>query len=539
MKKVISIVVILILFSACREEKSAEIKALNDWYFKDFKKDSVLGLSLTKLYNSDIYKQNSTNETVLVAVIDTEIDTNHEDFDNIFWKNNEEQPNGRDDDDNGYIDDLYGWNFIGNSKGESIIFSNFSFIKKIKQFDSIFKGKDAPEISAKDSINFANYQRALKDYDEKNNEIKGNYEYIDFLKKGYPKAKKTVDSILEGKEYTFKDADSLYQIYKDKDSIIAADVYFMHDFLKYEMDGVAEEFESDMKNIERYSNNIKYDDRAIIGDDVNNINDTIYGNNLVNKNLKELSHGTRVTSIITANNKNDKGINGIYNNIKILPLCVAPKYGPETDKDLALAIKYAVNKGAKIINISLGRSYEFNYKFVEDALRYAAKNNVMVVKGAGNSSQNLDNILTYPNKFVGKDTLDNFIVVGASGKNLNSSKPFWASYGKNYVDLFAPGDEMRTAYPFNKYKPDAGSSLSAAVTSGVAAMLLSKYPDLKPKDIIEILKNSSMKIDAKVLLDYDDENKVSFSELSISGGILNAYEAYKLANEKSISQKTK
>lgn len=528
-------IVLIILISGCstsekKKPKLSETEKFNHWHLKDYKMDSVPGISLEKLY--DEFIKNEKGKEIIVAIIDTEIDINHEDLKDFIWINKNENPNnGIDDDNNGYIDDINGWNFIGNNNGENLICSNFSYIRKLKELTPIFKNKTKEEV-VNDTLNFKIYQRAQNDYQNTKTQLEEDYEYVEFLSVGYPRSKKLLDSIFRDTFYTVNQLDSLYNIFKIQDSIKAADIYFMIDFLNYDMHGYADNLAYESNLIEKYSNNINYNDRVIIGDNVNDIEDRDYGSSIITNNLKEFTHGSIVSGVLAAHRTNNKGVKGISNSVKLMPLCIQAKFGAETDKDLALSIRYAVDNGAKVINISANRTYELHNEWVELALLYAENHNVLVVKGAGNSAIDIDKTSTYPNKTTDDHVLNNFIVVGASGMELNSYfKPVWANYGSESVDFYAPGENIPTTIPFDSYKIDSGSSMSTAITSGVAALLLSYYPSLKASEVRQILMESATRYTIDIELDYDSDTTVPFSKLSNSGGVLNAYNAFVLAEK--------
>lgn len=533
--KISKYIVLIILIVSCvtKERKKAElspIEKFDHWHLKDYKMDSVPGISLEKLYDELI--KNRKGKEIVVAIIDTEIDINHEDLKDFIWTNKGEQPNnGIDDDNNGYIDDINGWNFIGNKNGENIICSNYSYVRKLKELIPIFKGKSKEEVG-NDTLNFKIYQRALSDFQNTKIQLREDYEYVEFLNEGFPRSKKLLDSIFRNTIYTVNQLDSLYDVFKIQDSIKAADIYFMIDFLNYDMHGYADNLAYESSLIEKYSNNIYYNDRKLIGDNVNDIGNMDYGSPLITNNLKEFTHGSIVSGVLAAHRTNNRGVKGISNSVKIMPLCIQAKFGAETDKDLALSIKYAVDNGAKVINISANRTYEIHNEWVEQALLYAEDHNVLVVKGAGNSATDIDKISTYPNKTADDHVLNNFIVVGATGMELNSNfKPVWANYGSESVDFYAPGENIPTTIPFDSYKIDSGSSMSTAITSGVAALMLSYYPSLKASEVRQILMESATRHDLDIELDYDSNTTVSFSKLSNSGGVLNAYNAFVLAEK--------
>lgn len=533
--KIPKYILIIILIISCTKNKTerpelSQTKKFDHWHLKDYESDGVPGISLDKLYDELI--KNRKGKQIIVAIIDTEIDINHEDLKDFIWINNDEQPNnGVDDDNNGYIDDVHGWNFIGNKNGGNLICSNFSYTRKLKELTPIFKGKTKEEVG-NDTLNFKIYQRALKDHQNMKRQLKEDYEYVEFLNTGFPRSKKLLDSIFRGFTYTINQLDSLYTIFKKQDSIKAADIYFMIDFLNFDMHGYADNLAYEANLIEKYSNNISFDDREIIGDIVNDIEDRDYGSPFITNSLKEFTHGSIVSGVLAAHRTNNKGVRGITNNVKLMPLCIQAKFGAETDKDLALSIKYAVDNGAQVINISANRTYEFRNEWVQQALLYAEEQNVLVVKGAGNSETDIDKISTYPNRRANDHVLNNFIIVGATGKELNSNfKPVWANYGNRRVDFYAPGESIPTTTPFDSYKTDSGSSMSTAITSGVAALLLSYYPDLKVREIRQILMESATRYDLDIELDYDSNTTIPFSKLSNSGGVLNAFNAFVLAEK--------
>jgi cell wall-associated protease len=533
--KIFKYLLITFLIASCTKNKierldAAPINKLDHWHLKDFQSDGVPGISLDKLYNELI--KNRKGKQIIVAIIDTEIDINHEDLKDFIWVNEDELPNnGLDDDNNGYVDDVNGWNFIGNKKGENLICSNFSYIRKLKELSPIFKGKTIKEVG-NDTLNFNIYQRALRDQQSMKIQLKEDFEYVEFLNTGFPKSKKLLDSIFEGTAYTINQLDSLYTIYKGQDSIKAANVYFMIDFINYDMHGYADNLAYESNLIEKYSNNVNFNDREIIGDNVNDLEDRDYGSHYITNNLKEFTHGSIVSGVLAAHRTNNKGVRGITNTVKLMPLCIQAKFGAETDKDLALSIRYAVDNGAQVINISANRTYEIHNDWVQQALSYAEEQNVLVVKGAGNSETDIDKISTYPNKNTNDHVLNNFIIVGATGRNLNVNfKPVWANYGSKRVDFYAPGENIPTTTPFDNYKIDSGSSMSTAITSGVAALLLSYYPELKVSEVRHILMESATRYELDIELDYDSNKVVPFSKLSYSGGVLNAFNAFVLAEK--------
>ncbi len=501
------------------------------WHFMDVYKDTVPGISLEKA-NEFLKEQKS--DTIVVAIIDMAVDIEHEDLKQSIWKNPKELDNGIDDDGNGYIDDLHGWNFLGLKNGSSIEFTNFEFTRLLRKYRDFFEGKKDTSLLPVNEKGV--YNKALKTYNE-------NTEYADEQLKqnvGAVAYFKLVDSIRASyfKDWNFsgKEIDSLIEIEKD-DAQLAANLEAIKTVKEY---GVSEEDVNERYFMAKeYADkliNLDYNERVFIGDSPEDINDIDYGNNIVNHNVKRMSHGTSVAGVLAANRTNNIGAMGVFDKIKIMPVVVSG-YGDEHDKDMALAIRYAVDNGAKIINISSGKLFSMHENWVLDAISYAAQKDVLIVKSAGNRSANVDvfDNFYYANDqmFSGKEIADNFIVVGSSSSSLDKTlKTSSSSYGKINVDVFAPGDDVYTTVSGEKkYDTKGGTSSSVPLVSGVAAMICSYYPNIKVKEVKNIILNSSIKYD--ILVEIEKDSLVPFNTLSKSGGILNAYNAVQLASKSS------
>ena len=517
---------LILLFLGCKikkiaNNKNTEIVSYNHWHLKDIKKDSISGIGLERLYTEVLKKKKG--KKVIVAILDGQINTNHEDLSTSFWTNTKEVPNnGIDDDNNGYIDDIHGWNFLGNSKGEQLIWATYAHIRTLNAYNSTVNKKE----SLVDSIQ---YQKAIKHLEKKKFLINDNYEYVRFLKNGYPKAKKAADSLFKHSNYTVKDLDSVYRIIKPENSTLRANIYFLSDFMKYNMYTMADKIYIQTKLIEQKLNNQNYNARSILDDNYNDFNDRNYGNTTVNGNLDTNTHATKVTGVLAANRDNNIGIKGIYSGIRIMPVATIPAYGDEYDKDIALAIRYAVDNGAKVISYSAKTFFSLHSNWVQEALQYADKHQVIFVRAAGNQSKNTDIEIAYPNDDDPNYTLHNFIVVGAIDKHFK--KPSWSNYGKKTVDLFAPGVDIYTTTADGGYQEISGTSMAAPLVAGVAAMLFSYYPELTAKEVKEIILKSTYKPKGKGLVSENPKRMLGFDEMCTSGGFLNAYTAFVLAEE--------
>ncbi len=510
--------------------------SLKHWHYKDIAQDSIPGISTERAYRELI--KDKKGKEIIVAVIDTQMDIYHEDYKNAVWTNMDEiANNGIDDDSNGYVDDVHGWNFISSSEGESTVFFNMVYTRIVKKFKNQFEEKTIDSFSDNKDL-FLKYQKALerlnyekKRYDKYQKKTKNRYisfnETEEYLATYFP-----------DKNFKIKDLES----YVTKDSILQKNIdkmlsFIKRGFTKKRLEFFLESFEMDKK----YFFNTQYNGRLVIGDNVEDIHDDNYGFHNVNVTENNIIyHATYVAGLLVADKDNEIGINGVApKNTKILPIVVACE-GDEYDKDIALAIRYAVDNGAKIINMSFKKDFEMHNNWVIDAIKYAKKHNVLLVKAAGNDNQNLDLQKNgdFPNDYdnFGKEYVNNFINVGASTRYANKNlKANFSNYGKNNVDLFAPGDNIYTTSPLNEYKFKNGTSLSAPIVSGVAALVWSHYPNLKANEIKNILMESGVSYDIDVeiyiLKEKWEKILVPFSSLSKSGKIVNAYNALLMAEE--------
>ena len=514
--------------------KNADEDALRYWHHKDIVEDSIPGISLDRAYKTLL--KNKKGNPIVVAVIDMEIAIDHEDLKNNIWTNSGEIPaNGKDDDNNGYVDDINGWNFLGNDKGENVIHQNYEFVRIIKKFREVFQDKTIDAISKDQLKNFSKYQKAKEAYDEALKLALDDQKYGNFLVNTYPKSKALLKEFYPNEDYTVAQLDSLYNVYKDKDKEKGRLIYYMADYFKYNL--TQKWINTYKKNadakIEKILN-LDYNDREIIGDNSDDINDISYGNNNVSGNAEKLYHGTVVTGVIAANRTNTTtGIKGIAEKVRIMPVCVSSN-GDEHDKDIALAIRYAVDKDAKVINMSFRKDFSLHEEWVLEAIKYAAQKDVVLVVAAGNEGLDIDNKPSYPNDIYDQtEVAKNFIVVGASSFNTDENlMAYFSNYGKNNVDVFAPGEQIYTTYANNDYRYDTGTSMAAPMVSGVAALLRSYYPKLSAKQVKEIIMESGVSYNSMVNVPgTQGKEQKPFSDFSRSGRVVNAYNALLMAEK--------
>lgn len=505
-----------------------------NWYNLDRASDKKFGMSVDRAYEELLKGKKS--KTIVVAIIDSGIDIFHEDLQGKIWTNKDEIPeNGIDDDNNGYIDDIHGWSFLGNSKGENIGFENSEVCRLYKKLNPKYKDILPGQINVADTAEYHFYQKIKTKYNEDYDKAKEEVDKIAPFAANYRIADSLMSAHLQKSEYTLEDIkafnpDTIKNLKISKELLL----------LLYKQKGFNK---NDFKEYVQHvfvkfycHNNPDFNPRDLIGDDPENISDVKYGNNDVMGPQPE--HGTHVSGIVAANRDNGIGVKGVAENVLIMPLRVVPD-GDERDKDIALAIRYATKMGAKVINMSFGKDYSPNKKFVDDAIKYAVANDVLFIHAAGNDAKDVDNAENYPsNTLLDKSNVKtSWITVGASslerGKNLPAS---FSNYGKTEVDVFAPGVSIYNLKPGNLYKENDGTSMASPMVSGLAALLRSYFPALSAAKIKECILKSATIYSRKVYLpevDSKKKHKVQFTELSVTGGVVNAYNAVKLAEEMS------
>ena len=495
-----------------------------NWQNLDLQKDSTMGISTEKAYLELL--QNKKATTVLVAVIDGGIDTMHEDLKSVLWQNAKEKLNGKDDDKNGYIDDFHGWDFIGSAKGD-VHYDNLELVRQIRQNQLKFSGKDSTTIDPSEKPAFRIF---LKEKEELNQLLALSKNRLNSANN----LKKVVRNIVQsiGKpDPTLKD----FQDYDTKDltedRVRAFIVLQMQHgetlnlLVEKQLNEAAIQCEIEIN----YKLNINFDPRDTVGDDYLESQQRYYGNNDVMG--PEAKHGTHVAGIIGAARENHIGIKGVANHVKIMAIRAVPN-GDERDKDIANAIRYAADNGAKVINMSFGKSYAQDKKAVDDAVKYALSKDVLLVQAAGNDNRNIDVEPNFPNReYENGEIADAWIVVGASDwKDDESLKAPFSNYGKTAVDVFAPGVKIMSTVPGNQYTEFSGTSMAAPVVAGLAALIREYYPRLTATQVKDVIMKSVRKIDHNVnCIENGHTKSISFSSLCVSGGIVNAYQALQLA----------
>ncbi|MBN2611760.1 MAG: S8 family peptidase [Bacteroidales bacterium] len=503
-----------------------------NWFNLDMQNDSIPGISTEKAYDQLLKNKNST--IVVVAVIDGGVDINHEDLKGKIWTNEDEIPgNGIDDDQNGFVDDVHGWNFLGGKNGENIEQEAYEVTRIYRKYKDVFGSSDTLNLKGKDLETFYLYKKARKIYYEKLNKALEDMALIQKFEAGYLRADSIIKSTLN------KDTFSLEELKATGTSENMEFAMARMMIVNLNENGFKIEtlnnFKKHVNTRLNYHFNLDFNPRTIVNDDPENPADSIYGNNDIIANTPE--HGTFVSGIIAGNRNNNIGMQGIADNVKIMAIRAVPD-GDERDKDIANAIKYAVNNGAHIINMSFGKDLSPQKELVDEAIRYARAHDVLLVHAAGNDGEDVDKNPRHPNSKTTNGELlsSHWICVGASAKSadLNFAGSF-SNYGRKSVDLFAPGVNIYSLKPDNRYDVLDGTSFAAPMVAGTAALLKSYFPEFTATEIKDIILASAENYKKqKVTLPSKDEEKkkkkTRFGKLSSTGGLLNVYNAVEMCD---------
>ena len=491
---------------------------LKTWPHRDLLITGYPGISLAEAYKA---LKGRKAQTVIVGIVDSGVDINHEDLKSIIWTNPKEIPNnGIDDDKNGYVDDVHGWNFLGEINQD-----NLEYVRILKKGDT-----SDPD-----------YKRAEEKYDKEFKDANEKIELYSQIKERIAQSDALIQKHLGKKEYTEEDLDKI-----DASSLQLLGAVRGMKYLLSNGVSVKETLEELSEGIKHYEDRLKYglnkefNPRKVLNDNPDDITDKIYGNNnVIGPTAEGALHGTHVAGIIAAVRHNNIGIDGVADHVRIMPVRTVPD-GDEYDKDVALALRYAIDNGAKVINTSFGKEFSPHKEWVYDALKYAAEKDVLIVNAAGNDTKNVDVQLTFPDDNInGKEFTDTMITIGALNYEYNENLvASFSNYGKNNVDLFSPGVQIYATVPENKYKFLDGTSMAAPEVAGVAALIRAYFPKLKAREVKQILMESGLTPTVKEVLvggrgEEGEAKRMLFSELSKSGKIVNAYNAIILAAQRS------
>ena len=510
---------------------SAQTKRPDNWFNLDPTANNVNGVSTEKTYEQLLEGKKST--TIIVGVLDSGVDYKHEDLKDIMWTNpGEIAGNGIDDDKNGYIDDIHGWNFIGNKDGKNVEKDNLELTRVYKDLKAKYDGKTLESLTSKpDKKEFKFWQLVKADYDKDVAENDARINQYTFVRDAVSivvekiKKEKGVEKVSNEDLKAFEGKDAKEKQGKMIAMAQAAAGTSPEEFVK--------KLTKALESMDGSFYDVTIDTRSIVGDNYADMNERYYGN--ADCKGPASLHGTHVAGIIAATRKNNIGMDGVADNVRIMSVRCVPD-GDERDKDIANAIRYAVDNGASILNMSFGKKYSPGKKAVDDAVKYAESKGVLILHAAGNDGEDIDEIVHYPcKKFEGtKKQASNFIDIGALSWKADDeiAAPF-SNYGKKTVDLFSPGVDIYSTLPENKYADLSGTSMACPVAAGVAAVLKSYYPELTAKQLKKILIKSAITTykKKKVIKPGTKDEMIEFSELSKTAGIINLYEAVIMAQK--------
>ena len=543
MKKVLIAAAFLASFSFAFAQDKMQNNDLKTWYHKDFSTTNVYGVNTNNAYKF-LESKGLKPRTVVVGVLDSGVEVDHPGLINNMWKNPNEIPNnGIDDDKNGYVDDIYGWNFIG-GKTADVDADNLEVTRMVKKYQLIFEGTD----SAKNRANqvkmpeeYAMYQKSKKLFDEKGSEAKQYYQYFSGFNNAIPSIIKTLNgktltkanlaAIKPASQEDSRNLQILNSLVQDAENV-GKTPKEVEELLKKEVEGALKHYES--QATKHY--NLDFDPRKeIVGDNYDNYNEKHYGNN--HYEGPDASHGTHVSGIIAGLPHGNEAQYGVAHKVaKIMTVRAVPD-GDERDKDVANAIRYAVDNGAKILNMSFGKAVSPGKKHVWEAMKYAEKKGVLLVKAAGNENQNIGENEYFPTNFMKqsdeKPFVSNMIVVGASTNNSQNLRARFSNYNGKMVDVFAPGQEIYSTVPDAKYEYLQGTSMASPVVAGAAAVLWAYMPSLTPQQIKEAL----VKTVNKSTVNANVDSSANFDQISVAGGVIDLYKAAQYAYDNFYNKK--
>lgn len=480
-----------------------------NWQNLDLRKDSAFGISTEKAY-SELLK-NKIPKEIIIAVIDMGVDTAHEDLRSVLWANQHEIPgNGTDDDHNGYVDDIQGWNFSELDSGKQDI--ALLAMKNKSFYDSL--AYSVIPVTYLDGYR-AN-RKALKECNELRARAVNLFNILTLnsaiLDRMVQKIGKQNPSISDFENYKTNDESE-----KNISKLVIRFLALYHDFDEYKVNNIEKPIELLKFQLEH---SLNFDEGRTDPKPTGTGDNDVTGPFLLLSEIEPGAyHGTSIAGVIAADRNNNIGIKGIADHVKIMSLRVISFFDGMSDRNLARAIRYAVDNGAKVINMSFARDYSVKKNVIDETIKYAMKKDVLIIKAAGNEGVDVDDETNYPNKIYDDKSgeANAWIEVGASGwKDDSTLACSFSNYGKKHVDVFAPGNHLLSCSPGSKYEDATGTSIAAPMVSGLAALIWEYYPMLTARQVKEIIMKSVVKRDI-------------LKDKCVSGGVVNAYNALQLA----------
>jgi subtilisin family serine protease len=498
------------------------------WWLGDADRDGILGTGVERAYR-ELLAGKSPRRSVVVAIIDSGVDTGHPDLAPNLWTNlREVAGNGKDDDGNGYVDDIHGWNFIGGKDGSQVGRDTYEVTRLYARYHKRFADANPDTLSAAARAEFAEYRKVEEAFDAKRDEAAEDLQHVQMIATAVDHFYGLLRQHLRTDSLTVEKVAAIRSPRNDLRQAQAA-------FLELAGQGVTEAIIKEelerLENLMDYGLNPDFDPRAIVGDNYDDPTERRYGNaEVVGPDAK---HGTHVAGIVGAARDNGICTDGIAPDVKLMVIRAVPD-GDERDKDIANAIRYAADNGAQIINMSFGKDFSPYKAAVDDAVRHAESKGVLMVHAAGNDAEDVDTAPNFPNRyFLDGDSATLWLEVGASSwEGPAQLAASFSNYGRQRVHIFAPGHNITATTPGNGCEALSGTSMAAPVVSGIAALIMGYYPELSAGDVKKIILDSATPAgDRMVALPGGQGREVRFAELSATGGVINAYQALKLADE--------
>lgn len=486
-----------------------------NWHLLDAAADRYPGISAERAYR-ELLNGRQPRDTIVVAIIDSGVEIDHPDLAGIIWTNPRERAgNGRDDDGNGYVDDVHGWDFLGGRDGRDVDNDTYEVTRLYAACRA-----GATEAAGEPCSDIQ------RDFEARRAEAQANLQQIRQIEQVVTAVYAALRQHLGTQELTTAAVQGMNAT--DPRLQQARAIYLELAGQGYTLDDVVEQREA-LEGQVQFGMNPDFDPRNIVGDNYANAAERGYGNAEVEG--PDAGHGTHVAGIVAAI-RNGTGVDGVAPAVRIMPLRAVPD-GDERDKDVANAIRYAIDNGARVVNMSFGKSHSPQKSVVDEAVRYAESKGVLLVHAAGNDGEDLNQAGNFPNQdYASGGRAGNWIEVGASSWHAENLAADFSNYGRGRVDVFAPGVAILSTVPDAGYGRNDGTSMAAPVVSGVAATLLSYFPELTATEVRQIILESAERNEAQVTRPGTGGGQVSFAELSDTGGVVNLYRAVQLAQQR-------
>ena len=528
---------LLLAATARAQPQQPQPAPLFQWHHLDPTADHAMGISTERAYA--LLRQlgrRPTGPPLVVAVIDGGVDTTHVDLRRVLWHNPGEVPgNGLDDEHDGYADDVYGWNYLGGPGGYNVYHNRAEETRLVARLRPQYAGKTLAAVPPAQRAEFLLYQQADKRYTARRAEAQDDYTYFSALQ---PKEEMRLAALKKALGVAVLDSALLHHPPTTDTAVVRQASLTYRRMLRHQypnsdslMSGLRT-YIGHLKDRLDYAYNLGYDPQPPVGDHPADLRERLYGNAnvLAYSHYHGSEHGTHCAGIIAADRTNHLGVQGVADYVRILSVRAIPD-GDERDKDVANAIRYAVDHGAKIISMSFGKYFSPEKAVVDEAMRYADVHGVLLVHAAGNDQYNLDSTAQYPNgRFLNGQRIPNLLTIGASSRTNDQHLPAsFSNYGQQSVDVFAPGVDIMSTFPSNTYELLSGTSMATPTVAGMAAVLKTYFPQLSPADLKRIIMASAAPVHTQVLVP-GSKKLVDFATLSRTGGVVNLYEAVRLAS---------